>query len=131
MYKLAFIILLFAVSSCQNITSSYDFDLGEEFELRFGQQASLDNGELKITFKEVLEDSRCPEGVTCVWAGNAQIFLIVNGSEATLNTYLEPQVRDISGYQIELLSLNPYPVYQQTIEKETYIAKLVVNLNEK
>ena len=29
----------------------------------------------KVKFAEVLEDSRCPEGVDCLWAGNARIAL--------------------------------------------------------
>lgn len=130
MYKAAILVLLLAVSSCQNITSSDEYQLGEEFELRFGEQASLDNEKLLISFEEVLEDSRCPEGVTCVWAGNAQVGLMVKDSTVNLNTYLEPQEIDIAGYHIQLISLNPYPVYEQVIDKETYVARLVVNLNE-
>lgn len=130
MYKLTLLVFLFAANSCQNITSPDEYQLGEEFELKFGEQASLENGKLLITFKEVLEDSRCPEGVTCVWAGNAQIVLILNDIEATLNTYLEQQQRNVTGYHIKLKSLIPYPVYEEVIEKETYVASLVVELSE-
>jgi hypothetical protein len=126
MHKLTYLLLLLVVSSCQNITSSVDPQLGEEFQLRVGEQASLDNGNFHITFEEVLEDSRCPEGVTCVWAGNARIALVLNESEANLNTYLEPQEITRSGYLVKLISVSPYPVYEQVIDREDYSAKLVV-----
>ena len=129
MYKLACLFVLFSMISCQSITSSGDHRLGEEFELGFGEQVSLDNRGLSIEFKDLLEDSRCPEGVTCVWAGNAQVALLLNDSQATLNTYLEPQEMTISGYRIELISVSPYPVYEQDIAKEDYVAKLVVAKN--
>ncbi|MGK7370041.1 MAG: hypothetical protein ACNS64_07480 [Candidatus Halalkalibacterium sp. M3_1C_030] len=127
MHKLIFLILFLATSGCQSITSSNDPQPGEEFELVFGEQISLDNGNLTITFKEVLEDSRCPEGVTCVWAGNAQVALVLNDNETKFNTYLEPQEITIAGFRVELISVSPYPVYEQDIAKEDYVARLVVS----
>ena len=33
-----------------------------------------------------IQDSRCPEGATCVWAGNAAVVARVGGETVTLNT---------------------------------------------
>lgn len=129
MYKLSFLILLLMMISCQNLTSSDDPRLGEEFEIDFGEQVSMENGDLIIKFKDVLEDSRCPEGVTCVWAGNAQVALVLMDSITNLNTHLEPQEVTISGFNVELITVSPYPVYEQDIDKEEYVVKLVVTEN--
>lgn len=129
MYKLIFIVLLLTVISCQNITSSNDPRLGEEFELGYGKQVSLNNRELSIKFEELLEDSRCPEGVACVWAGNAEVALQINDQEATLNTYLEPKETNISSYHIALISVSPYPIFTMAFQKEDYIVRLVVTEN--
>jgi hypothetical protein len=126
MYKLTFLILLLTISNCQSIISSDDPRLDEEFEIGFGEQVSLDNGSLSIEFKEVVEDSRCPEGVACFWAGNALVALVLNDNETELNTYLEPQETKLSVYHVDLISLSPYPVYEQIIEKEDYVVKLLV-----
>lgn len=36
---------------------------------------SITLGEATITFKEVLEDSRCPKDVNCFWAGRIRILV--------------------------------------------------------
>ncbi len=46
--------------------------LGEEFELAVHQTAQITDENISITFQEVLEDSRCPVDVTCIWAGLAK-----------------------------------------------------------
>ena len=46
--------------------------LGQEFSLRIGRKVTLRDTELKIRFVSVIEDSRCPKGVNCVWQGNAR-----------------------------------------------------------
>ncbi|MFH1764671.1 MAG: hypothetical protein ABIF09_10810 [Gemmatimonadota bacterium] len=35
----------------------------------------LEGSVLRFSFGEVLEDSRCPVDVTCVWAGNAKVVI--------------------------------------------------------
>ena len=126
MYKLTLLFVMLAIIGCQSITSSDEPVLGEEFEIAIGDQVFLDNRELRIEFKEVPEDSRCPEGVTCVWAGNAQVVLILNDSTVNLNTYLEPMKTNASGYLVTLVAVSPYPVYEQVIKKEEYVARLLV-----
>jgi hypothetical protein len=49
----------------------------ETVSLRAGQQKAVSHGDLRVQFLSVLEDSRCPEGVQCVWAGNARIRIKV------------------------------------------------------
>ncbi|HUP24741.1 MAG TPA: hypothetical protein VNB06_17615 [Thermoanaerobaculia bacterium] len=49
--------------------------LGVPFELRLGDSARLASTRLELRFDAVVEDSRCPADVTCVWAGNAHLRL--------------------------------------------------------
>lgn len=39
--------------------------------LKEGENKFLKEYEMNVTFKRMVEDSRCPKGVQCVWAGNA------------------------------------------------------------
>jgi hypothetical protein len=74
-----------------------------------------------IKFVEVLEDSRCPKDVTCIWAGRAKIlveitsegletiqkefiFGKVNPNESDDLIIINTQLNKASAYQ-----LNPYP----------------------
>src|SRR5262245_3921286 len=43
---------------------------GQEFELSINQEAVVEGESLAVAFEAVLEDSRCPEGVDCIWSGN-------------------------------------------------------------
>ena len=45
--------------------------------LRVGEQKTVAS-RLKIHFLEVTDDSRCPVGTTCVWAGNAKVKLALS-----------------------------------------------------
>jgi hypothetical protein len=46
-----------------------------------GQTLLLEDVPLSITFVEIVEDSRCPEGVVCVWEGEVIILLQVQKGE--------------------------------------------------
>jgi hypothetical protein len=82
---------------------------GDQFDLGYGQTARLALTGLTITFKALGEDSRCPEGADCIWAGNARVILTVAGIDTSLNSYLEPKATSLLGYKIQLLAVWPYP----------------------
>jgi hypothetical protein len=100
--------------------------LGEEFVLRLGERVTLRGTDLTLEFQDVTEDSRCPDGAVCVWAGNGRIQLGVNQSTVKLNTTLEPKQFIFGIYAIRLNSLSPYPMIERRIRKEEYVAALVV-----
>ncbi|MCR4394996.1 MAG: hypothetical protein NUV31_11550, partial [Dehalococcoidales bacterium] len=51
--------------------------IGKEFTLPLGKTALLTTENLKITFEDVLGDSRCPKGVVCIQAGEATCKLSI------------------------------------------------------
>ena len=56
----------------------------KSFVVGIGKEADFSGKRVtKVKFLEVTEDSRCPEGVDCFWAGNARLkielsFLTMN-----------------------------------------------------
>ena len=48
-----------------------DVALNREFRLRLGETARVSG--LLVTFTDVPQDSRCPLGVLCIWAGNGTV----------------------------------------------------------
>ena len=55
-----------------------------DVEIPLGQTVPIDNGAIDVTFSEVVEDSRCPMNVMCVWQGRAVVGLRIrhlDGSE--------------------------------------------------
>ena len=53
------------------------FDFGTEFQLQFDATVFSADSVLSVSFKEIIEDSRCPGDATCVWAGIGVISLEV------------------------------------------------------
>lgn len=87
--------------------------------LEEGQTHFLKEEQFNITFDKVAEDSRCPEGVHCVWSGVALVDLTAVGIytrpqpmqlASTLVTDKDYQpARVFNGYSIRMLALDPYP----------------------
>jgi hypothetical protein len=109
-------------------TQTDNVKIGEEFGLKFGDKVTLQGTNLTLAFKDVTEDSRCPEGAVCVWEGNARILLGVDQTAIALNTTLEPKQVIYSSYVIQLLGLYPYPRIDKLPKKEEYIAALIVTV---
>jgi hypothetical protein len=112
--------------------------LGQEFALKYGQEVTLKDEELRVRFASVTSDSRCPSNpkVNCVWEGYAQIVarLSKDGQDAasvklnTPNPLQEkyPSGHNYLGYTIKLVALDPYPRTTGGIEATKYVATLVI-----
>lgn len=106
--------------------------LGQQFTLRVGEQAILKDAGVKLSFSAVAEDSRCPKGVDCIWAGNGRVIVqIVKGgrkaTELQLNTGLDPKEQRFQDYTIKLVQLDPYPQKGFTLKRGDYAATFVVS----
>ena len=103
--------------------------LGQPFDLKAGQSASLDNG-LTLTFDRVSSDSRCPINALCIVAGEAVVVLKISQRSGTP---VELEVRtgqppksdaEFLSYTVSLIGLTPLPLAGQSIRPEDYVATL-------
>ncbi len=93
--------------------------------LTLGQSAILPGSGSRLTFERVVQDSRCPMDVTCVWAGEGQArftlhtysgqaysftLALPGGTPEALPMDKAPSALK-GGYIIHLLRLQPYPGY--------------------
>ena len=107
--------------------------LGQEFDLRVGQQAAIEGKRFKVRFAKVVNDSRCPADVTCVWAGNAEVLIEAEakGRSASLklNTHGGanfPKEGRYQQYIVELVALGPNPGKNRGKKATDYEATLVI-----
>ena len=96
-----------------------------------GETITLENHTIK--FMEVLEDSRCPENTTCVWAGRARVLVEVSekGKEKIEKTLIFGKLNQGESDNKELfsfndskvigLNLNPYPNSKEALEDARYV----------
>lgn len=99
-------------------------------ELKINQTKSFDSGFIEVKFLSVIEDSRCPSDVTCIWEGR------VTG-KFSLNSNKESQVIELSpntnkrfvwhSYVLQLDNISPYPSSAKKISPEEYTATITVD----
>jgi hypothetical protein len=114
--------------------TSITASLGEAFDIKVGQKASIFSQQLTLKFLSVSEDSRCPQGTICMWEGNGKVNIEVTATGQTsyvveLNTAmsLESEATYLN-YTIALLDLRPYPSAESTIQQSEYIATVRVTM---
>jgi hypothetical protein len=105
--------------------------LGQEFELKINQEAAIEGEGLTVVFESVVEDSRCPEGVDCIWSGNAKIRIKSSKqkhapSSIELNTNVEPKSSSYLDYEIKLVALKPRPKADKPVQPNEYKATLII-----
>ena len=103
----------------------------ERQKVQIHKQKRFAKSNLTVKFVSLIEDSRCPEGANCVWAGNAKIKIEVgkSGKKETfeVNTTLGPKGATYNGYAIELVSLVPVPRENIRINRNGYVATFAVS----
>jgi hypothetical protein len=125
------IVIILSGLGC-NRAGSIEVNLNKEFSLSVGQQAYIKGEDLELRFIDVLEDSRCPKGVECFWAGRAscEVELILAGSSYDM-TLTEPGLTDTysreqyEGYEFAF-HITPYPEAEKEIAKDEYRLNLIV-----
>jgi hypothetical protein len=105
--------------------------LGQEFNLKINQEAMIEGEGLAVAFESVLEDSRCPEGVDCIWSGNAKIRIRSSKQKQTpatteLNTDAGPKSSLYLNYEIRLVELKPRPRPNEALRPDEYKASLII-----
>src|SRR5688572_4335096 len=110
-------------------TNAATVAIGDTFSLRAGETAQVEGTQVQVAFKRVENDSRCPQDVTCVWAGDALVQLEVAVARTAwvpvpLHTTLEPRKAGQFGYTFELVGLSPQPTSSQAIPAGNYTASL-------
>jgi len=103
-------------------------ELGRSFSMKIGESITV--GELRLTFRSVEGDSRCPTDVVCVWAGAGEIALKIEQGHkagvAALHTTLEPKKTEWEGYTIALVGLTPERKANTGISSADYRAEILV-----
>lgn len=104
-----------------------------ELTLAPGESGRVPDSEAAITFEAVVEDSRCPTGVTCVWEGDAAVRIRVEEPGAAPATYtLHTSDRfgreaKHGSIRIRLAAVTPHPTADGPVKAEDYRVTLAVS----
>ena len=107
--------------------------LAQEFKLHVEQRATVDGEPFSLRFVSVVNDSRCPADVTCVWAGNAEVLIEANAGGSIASLKLNtlggdkfPKDARHQHYTVGLVGLSPLPRKVSRIKTTEYEATLVI-----
>lgn len=118
--------------------TKYDFTsprikLNSTNVIQHGRTVPFDDGKFTLTFSKLIQDSRCPADVVCVYQGDATIKVGIgsaekNISELELSLYQNnvPQ-KLLNRYFIKLADLQPYPLSDKKILESDYIATILIS----
>lgn len=112
--------LLLVMSNCKTQTSKPETSAVTINTVTVGleKQVKIPSSKINLHFKEIVEDSRCPVDVTCVWEGLAIVNIeAVSGKDKSI---FQVATRDFaaknvtksfsfSGYRFTLVELKPQP----------------------
>lgn len=119
----------------QQLMARVGTTLNTPFYLKYGKTAYLPSENIEIKFSKVIQDSRCPSNVTCIWQGQViiELDIIKNGKQvSTLMLTLIPgsdalPIQFLDKYTVTLKEVSPYPQSEQMIALKDYIVKIVVS----
>jgi hypothetical protein len=100
--------------------------LGTAFTLAPLEFAVFPEQGLEVRFLGIVEDSRCPSDVTCVWAGEVKVHLAVSDREKTELELLEGQGITFGAHRYTVLEVRPQPQSERKIPPEAYRVTLRV-----
>ncbi|MGB1307389.1 MAG: hypothetical protein ACPG6B_00665 [Oceanihabitans sp.] len=105
-------------------------------KLAIGKSMLVDNYEVK--FVKVIEDSRCPTNVSCVWAGQVKVLVAIlekgvvkEEKQITLSTKIPFKNRignliSLENTMVSGYNVFPYPEYGSKINPEDYYLQVGV-----
>ncbi|WP_167610250.1 hypothetical protein [Maribellus sediminis] len=131
MKKLLFILIVFPFLffSCETeVYESGVFQYGTE--KKFDLQRNYLSMDEKLTIRiDSIHDSRCPIGATCIWQGEARVymsFITETENQLVLSTY-DNQKDTIQNFEIILTDVLPYPDLSVETDPDDYSVILQIN----
>jgi hypothetical protein len=103
--------------------------LDERFRLHIDEGAFLPSENLRIYVRNVTEDSRCPSDITCVWAGQARVELVILKNSEVIAKHaalVDGEDLILQNYRLRVETLEPYPISTKRILPSEYVATVVV-----
>jgi hypothetical protein len=113
------------------------FDLGDTVAVAIGQTL-YESDSFWVRLDSISEDSRCPEGMMCVWAGRAVAWMTVGNNDTSFQYMFSTHWRDSSRtqrvcfeadpgpfpeapvYNVTMTGVTPYPVAGEVIRPREY-----------
>ncbi|HZL10145.1 MAG TPA: hypothetical protein VFC65_09115 [Prolixibacteraceae bacterium] len=127
--KYILIFLLFAGMGCEEITLDQTFTIGKESTFRMNQLYISADGQYTLKISEI-GDSRCPEGLLCIWSGeisvNGEWTENKNKTNIELHSVLKDLQTEPTGFSFQIVDAKPYPKIGTETKPEDLVISLLI-----
>jgi hypothetical protein len=127
--KYLLIFFLFAGMGCEETEIDPAFSVGKESVFQINQLYTSSDGQYTLMIKEI-SDSRCPEGVVCIWQGEVSLKgEWTSGNNKTafeLHSVLSDQQKVPEGFTMKIVDAKPYPKYGTETKPEDLVVTLLI-----
>ncbi len=126
-YLLVFILL--SAFGCEETLLDQGFTIGREANFQVNQLYTSADGQYTLKITEV-SDSRCPEGVQCIWQGEVTLKgdWTANGNKSSFEVHsvMSDMNKLPAGYTFQIVDAKPYPKYGTESKPEDLIVTLLI-----
>jgi hypothetical protein len=106
-------------------------EIDTEISLYIGESVTIKDHGIKLKFVDVLDDSRCPSDVECVWEGTVSLMINIQYNSQDLGNFIlnssNLHKASFMGYYVKFKELEPYPISTEIIPKTSYRATFSVD----
>jgi hypothetical protein len=127
--KFLLVFFFFAGMGCEETVLEQGFTIGKEASFQVNQLYTSADGQYTLKINEV-GDSRCPEGVECIWSGEVTVKgeWTENSSKSNfeIHSVMKDQTKQPDGYTIQIVDAKPYPKYGTESKPENLVITLLI-----
>jgi len=127
--KYLLVFILFSAFGCEETILDQGFTIGREANFQVNQLYTSADGQYTLKITEV-SDSRCPEGVVCVWSGEVSIKgeFTDSGKKSSFEVHSVVNQQNVQpdGFTLQIVDAKPYPKYGTESKPEDLIVTLLI-----
>jgi len=127
--KYLLVFFLFSAMGCEEAIIDQGFTIGKEVSFQVNQLYTSADGQYTLKITEV-SDSRCPEGVQCIWQGEVTVkgdwTENNNKSSFEIHSVVSTQTKQPTGYTVQIVDAKPYPKYGTESKPENLVVTLLI-----
>ena len=134
-FKYLTLLFIFATISCEETIVDQTFTpspRGKESTFRIDQLYTSSDGQYTLQINEI-NDSRCPEGVQCVWQGEVSLKGQWTDNSIKSDLELHSVLKDLDkqpeGFTIQIVNARPYPMAGKDTRPKDLVLTLLVQKN--
>lgn len=128
-FRYILVFLMLTAFGCEETILDQGFTIGREATFKVNQLYTSDDGQYTLKITEV-SDSRCPEGVVCVWSGEVTIKgeFSENGNKSLFEIHSVMSQTNVQpdGFTVKIVDAKPYPKYGTESKPEDLIVTLLI-----